>query len=301
MTQKLGWDKAVAHVNSILTNIRTQLPEEIRKASPVALNLPEPPILSDCFYSGGHPSLRGFIHVVRDTLSSRSTSFSGDSACINWVARHFKPIGGSSNSWWMSLLQENAAAQGVHDHYRFSGLPFVIPPLSSLDLFLKAVVEEFGDKLAQETALKSLQECKMGHLKIGDFNSHFKSLATLVPDAPESIRIDYYKKALSPLVRRQAILRTDWEPAKTLAAKMAIAILAAQQLDEVNGPSHSKNPSSIHIPQMVSVPSETDTMEIDVISLSASNPSNFPRKFYISECKSQSICTRCLSPYNDTH
>lgn len=194
--QELGWEKAIEHINTVLANIRTQLPEEIRKASSTALNLPEPPILSDCFYSGGHPSLRGFIHVIRDTLSSCAHSFSSDSARINWVARHFKPIGGSSNNWWMSLLQENAAAQGVHDHYQFSGLPFVISPLSSLDHFLKAVVDEFGDKLAHETALKNLQECRMGNLKIGDFNSQFKSLATLVPDAPESIRIDYYKKAL---------------------------------------------------------------------------------------------------------
>lgn len=196
----------------------------------------------------------------------------------------------------MGLLQENAAAQGVRDHYQFSGLPFIIPQLSSLDLFLQAIVDEFGDKLAHETALKSLQDCKMGNMKIGDFNSHFKSLATLVPDAPKSIRIDYHKKALSAPVRRQAILRSDWE-----SAKMAIVILSAQQFDEVNGSSHSKPLLPASHNQMVVIPHNSDSMEVDVINLSTSNPSQFPRKFYISECKQQSICTRCLSPYNESH
>lgn len=82
---------------------------------------------------------------------------------------------------------------------------------------------------------------------------------------------------------------------------MAIAILASQQLDEVNGSSHSKPPPSSHVPQMVTIPHESDAMEVDVIGLSSSNPSNLPRKFYINECKQQSICTRCLFPYNDTH
>lgn len=300
--QKEGWEKTG---ESMTTLFRSNLPDELRRVLPSIVpstpNHPEPPILADCHYPGGHPSLRGFIHVIRDTLSSRSTSFPSDPARINWVARHFKPIGSSSNNWWMSLLQENASAQGVLDHYQFSGLPFIIPALSTLDFFIKALVDEFGDKLAHETALKNLQDCRMGNLKIGDFHSHFKSLATLVPDAPESIRIDYYKKALSPSVRRQAILRADWEPAKTLAAKMAIAILAAQQLDEVNGSSHTKPTPLPRNPQIVQIPQDTDAMEVDVISLSASNPSNFPRKFYINECKRQSLCTRCLSSYNDSH
>lgn len=156
--QKEWWEKLSAQVHTNREEVRGQLPAEIRKATPAALNVPEPMVLSDSSYSGGHPSLRGFIHVVRDTLSTRSNAFPNDTAKINWVARHFKPIGGSSNNWWMGLLQENAVAQGVRDHYQFSGLPFVIPPLLSLDAFLAAMVDEFGDKLAHETALKNLQE-----------------------------------------------------------------------------------------------------------------------------------------------
>lgn len=156
-SMKDEWAKMAAQVNSNLDSVQKQLPDKIRKVAPAA-SMPEPPILSDSSYSGGHPALRGFIHVVRDALSSRSQAFANDSARINWVARHFKPIGGSSNNWWMGLLQENAVAQGVKDHYQFSGLPFVISPLLSLDSFLSALVEEFGDKLAHETALKNLQD-----------------------------------------------------------------------------------------------------------------------------------------------
>lgn len=299
--QKEWWTKLSAQVNTNLDNLREQLPDEIRKVTPAALAVPEPPILSDSSYSGGHPALRGFIHVVRDALSSRANSFANDTAKINWVARHFKPIGGSSNNWWMGLLQENAVAQGVRDHYQFSGLPFIIPALLSLDAFLAAMVEEFGDKVAHETALKNLQDCKMGNLRIGDFNSHFKSLSGLVLDAPESIRMDYYKRVLSAPIRRQAILRADWASAHTLAEKMAIATLASQQLDEANGVSHSKHHPAHPHNQMISVPQESDAMEVDAINLSSSNPSNFPKKSYVDECKRQKMCTRCLAPYDDTH
>lgn len=239
--QKEWWEKLSSQVWSDLEEVRGQLPDEIRKATPSTFNVPEPAVLSDASYSGGHSSLRGFIHVVRDTLASRSHAFPNDATRINWVARHFKPIGGSSNNWWMGLLQENAVAQGVRDHYQFSGLPFIIAPLLLLDAFLAAIVDEFGDKLAHETALKNLQECKMGNMRISDFNSHFKSLSGLVLDAPKSIRMDYYKRALSAQICRQAILREDWASALTLTDKMMIATLASQQLDKANGVSHSKH------------------------------------------------------------
>lgn len=140
----------------------------------------------------------------------------------------------------------------------------------------------------------------MGNMKIGDFNLHFKSLSGLVLDAPESIRMDYYKQALSAPIRRQAILRADWASALTLANKMSIATLALQQLDEANGVSHSKHLHP-HSPQtMIPVPHDTNAMEVDVIGLS-SHPSSFPKRNYVEECKKQKLCTRCLGPYNDTH
>lgn len=112
--------------------------------------------------------------------------------------------------------------------------------------------------------------------------------------------MDYYKRALSGPIRRQAILRADWASAHTLAKKMTIATLASQQLDEANGVSHSKHLHTHSSQQMVSVPTESDAMEVDVIGLS-SHPSTFPKKTYIDECKRLKLCTRCLGPYNDTH
>lgn len=225
--QKAWWDKLSAQFHTKLEDIRSHLPAEICKPTPAVLNVPEPSVLSDSSYSGGRPSLCGFIHVVRDTLSSRSQAFPTDTALINWVACHFKAIWGSSNNWCMGLLQENTVAQGVRDHYQFSGLPFIIPPLQSIDPFLAAMVEEFGDKLAHEAALQNLQDCKMGSMRIGDFNSHFKSLLGLVLDAPGSIRMGYYERALSGPIQRQAILPADWASARTLTEKMAIAMLAS--------------------------------------------------------------------------
>lgn len=297
---KTEWDRMAVKLNANLEAMQTAIPAKISKLGSTP-SVAEPPVLADCSYTGGHLPLRGFIHVMRDTLSSRVSAFPDDSARINWVARHFKPIGGSSNNWWMGLLQDNAVIQGVRDHYQFSGLPFITPPpISSLKSFFSAIVDEFGDKLAHETSLKNLQEFKMGSMRIGDFNSQFKSLSGLVLDAPESIRMDYYKKALSAPIRRQAILRSDWAQAQTLTDKMAIALLASQQLDEANGVAHSKHnhlPSTHH---MVSVPHNTDAMEIDAINLSA-NPFSFPKSQFIEECKRLKICTRCLSPYNNMH
>lgn len=294
------WEKLSSQVHSRLDEVRSQLPDEIRKVTPSSFTAPKPAIFSESSYSGGHSALRGFIHVVRDTLSSRSQAFPSDTARINWVARHFKPIGGSSNNWWMGLLQENAVAQGFRDHYQFYGRPFIIPSLLSLDAFLEAVVDEFGDNLAHETAPKNLQECKIGNMKIGDFNSHFKSLSGLVLDAPESIRMDYYKRALLASIRCQSILRADWASALTLADKMSIATLASQQLYEANGVSHSKHLQPQSSQGMIHVPHDTDAMEVDVIGLS-SHHSSFPKKAYVDECKRQKLCTRCLGPYNGTH
>lgn len=141
----------------------------------------------------------------------------------------------------------------------------------------------------------------MGNMKIGDFNSHFKSLSGLVLDAPESIRMDYYKRALSAPVRRQAILRADWASTHMLSGKMTIATLASQQLDEANRVSHSKHLQPPPTHQMITVPPDSDSMEVDVINFSSSHSSTFPKKTYVNECKRQKLCTRCLSPYNDTH
>lgn len=140
----------------------------------------------------------------------------------------------------------------------------------------------------------------MGNLRISDFNPQFISLPGLVLDAPESIRMGYYTKALSASICWQAILRADWAQAQTLPEKMAITLLASQQLGEANGVSHSKHNHLPHTHQMVSVPHTNDSMEINTVHLSSNLPS-FPRKQFIDECKRLKVCTRCLLPYNKTH
>lgn len=81
--QSEWWDKLSVQVTSHVADIRAMIPSEIRKISPTVYSAPEPSVLSDSSYSGGHSSLRGFLHVVRDTLSSRSHAFPDDSARIN--------------------------------------------------------------------------------------------------------------------------------------------------------------------------------------------------------------------------
>lgn len=49
-SQKAGWDRTAVECHSLLASIRSQV-EDLRKAFPSALKLPEPPILADCFYS----------------------------------------------------------------------------------------------------------------------------------------------------------------------------------------------------------------------------------------------------------
>lgn len=124
--QKEWWEKLSLKVHSSLEEVRGQLPEEIRKAAPSGPNVPEPSILSDSSYSGGHPALRGYIHVVRDTLSSRSHAFPSDTARINWVARHFKPIGGSSNNWWMDFLKRTWLLKAFATTTNFPAFPSLL-------------------------------------------------------------------------------------------------------------------------------------------------------------------------------
>lgn len=54
-------------------------------AGSTTLHRPEPPILNLTF-SGSHSHLLNFFHVVRDTLSCHTHSFSEDSSRIKWVA-----------------------------------------------------------------------------------------------------------------------------------------------------------------------------------------------------------------------
>lgn len=125
-------------------------------------------------------------------------------------------MGSALHNWWMKLIQQNASAQGVIDVLKAPGLPFVIPTFSSVDVFLRALVVEFKDKYAAENALKDLQALKQGDRKIGEFNSLFTPLSSLLIDLPEPILINFYKTSLNVKTLAQAIGRTDWATESTI-------------------------------------------------------------------------------------
>ncbi|KAG0148797.1 hypothetical protein CROQUDRAFT_377654 [Cronartium quercuum f. sp. fusiforme G11] len=261
----------------------------------------EPRVLSDVSFSGGHTHLRSFIHVIKEVLLANPHAYGSEAAKIRWVARHIRPIGCTAHNWWMGLIKENAVAQGVKDTYDCSGIPFVLVPLQSVDTFLKVMIREFRDKVASSTALRNLQVCRMGSSTISDYNSRFNSLALDV-EASDEILIDYYKKGLTDAVRRQSFLRVDWAPAKTLRkfyvkdlgtetmrevlGKQDIAVLAANQLDKVDGNSTTRLSSQSYLQpqQSVSIAPDPDPIQtvaslkakLDFLRTHQSHPSCVP-------------------------
>lgn len=258
---------------------------------------PEPPILNVTF-SGSHSHLLNFVHVIKDSLARHHHSFSDDTARIKWVARHLTPVGSASHNWWMKLVRQNAAAQNVTNVFEAPGLPFITPTLASVDVFLRALVAEFKDKYAAENALKDLQSLKQGDKRIGEFNSLFTSVLSLLLDLPEQILIDFYKNSLNVKILAQAIGRTDWASATTLKARQEIAVLASDQMDEMK----RRNANPLHMPittaptsQGVAIPQDPNSMDIDVHALTTSSP--FPHDKFKTTCHCLRLCTRCLGPW----
>lgn len=178
------------------------------------------------------------------------------------------------------------------------GLPFIIPTLSSFDVFLRALVSEFKDKYAAENALKDLQALKQGDKKIGEFNSLFTSLSSLLLDLPEQILINFYKNSLNVKILAQAIGRTNRATAATLKARQDIAVLASDQLDEMK----RRHANPLNVPLVpapsthgVSVPHDPNSMDIDVHALTTG--SLFPHNKFKTACHRLCICTRCLGPW----
>lgn len=263
----------------------------------MARHRPEPSVLNISF-TGSHAHLLNFVHVVRDTLSRHSNSFPDEASRIKWIARHFVPVGSASHNWWMKLVRQNAAEQGVTDVFEAPGLPFVLPVFNTVDAFLRALVNKFKDKYAAENALKDLQALKQGDKKIGEFNSLFTSLSSLLIDLPESILINFYKNSLNVKILAQAIGRTDWASAMTLRARQDIAVLASDQLDEMK----KRNANPLNIPVLpvapssgVSVPHDPNAMDLDVHALTVN--SSFPHDKFKTACHKLRVCTRCLGPW----
>lgn len=56
----------------------------------------------------------------------------------------------------------------------------------------------------------------MGKLGVQQFNTKFNALSYRVKGLSEAVLIDYYQRALSDCVRKQAMLRQDWATCKTV-------------------------------------------------------------------------------------
>lgn len=180
--------------------------------------LVEPAVVADLRFSGEAKSIDGFLITMYDVMEANSHCFASDSCKISWVARHFSP-GSPALDWWVSQLQENARAHS-REHpnaprfagtYSVAGVPFTIPVLMDISLFLRTLAKILSDPYASQTVLHDFQSLTMGKLSVVQFNARFTALAFRV-EASEAILMDYYRKALSPAVYRRALSRQDWAP-----------------------------------------------------------------------------------------
>ncbi|KAG0143910.1 hypothetical protein CROQUDRAFT_95672 [Cronartium quercuum f. sp. fusiforme G11] len=152
------------------------------------------------------------------------------------------------------------------DPFKAPGLPYVLLIFNTIDEFMDALILEFKDRFVAKNALKDLQALKQHDKKIGEFNSLFISLSSLLSELPESVLIDYYENALNPKVLDQALARADWATTSTLQHRQDIAVLASEQLEAHQG-QHQSHPM-IHsypaTPQapLVHVRQDPNAMEI---------------------------------------
>lgn len=88
-------------------------------------------------------------------MEANDKCFASDARKISWVARHFSP-GSPALDWWVSQLQENACAHSrAHPNaprltgtYSVAGVPFIIPVLGDISLFLRTLAKLFSDPYA---------------------------------------------------------------------------------------------------------------------------------------------------------
>lgn len=278
----------------------------------------EPAVVSDLRFSGDARTIDSFLISVYDVLEANMSSFASDSRKISWVARHFVS-GSPAHDWWVSQLQENARTfSREHPHaprlagtYSVAGVPFSIPVLVDISIFLRTVAKLFSDPYASQTALRDFQSLTMGKLSVIQFNAKFTALAFCI-EASEFILMDYYRKALLPAVFQQALSRPDWAPCSTLAELMNVAILAAHQEEAIalahrqRQPQHQPHHSNTFAG--VSIPPEPTAMDISAINSNRSHPpasnlpaTRFPFGFYRELCQARGVCWRCQKSFDDIH
>lgn len=266
-------------------------------------------MVSDLRFSGDLKSLDGFLITIYDVMEANAQYFASDSRNISWVERHFSP-GSPSLDWWIIQLQENAQAY-TRSHpeaprlagtYSVAGVPFTIPVLIDISLFLRTLALIFTDPYASQTALHEFQSLSMGKLSVAQFNARFTALAFRV-NASEAILMEYYRKALTPAVYRLALSQPDWAPCPTLQELMQVAILAAHQEEEISI-SHQPQVLTPSLPSTgVRVPHNPTAMDVSAIQaiFSFRPATKFLFKFYRELCKSCGACWCCQKSYNDVN
>lgn len=302
----------LSSLRSDLTNLRGDV-SLLQSSSPSTTRVVEPPVIGDLKFAGDSKAINSFLLAIYDVMEAVPNPFSSDARKISWVARHFS-VGSPVHDWWFSQLQENARAHSrAHPNaprlagtYSVAGVPFILPVLLDISLFLQTLAQLFSDPYASETALRDFQSLTMGKLSIVQFNAKFTALAFRV-DASEPILMDYYRKALTPAVYQRSLARAYWATCSSLQDLMNVAVLAAHQEDAI-ALAHRQRSAyhpSVNSPHSgVMVPHDPSAMDVSAVTSQRSSnrpATRFPFNFYRELCQARGACWRCLKPFDDVH
>lgn len=266
---------------------------------------PEPSPLADVSFSGESHQLSSFLYSIYYALSVHEARFADDGRRVKWISRHFRPASSPAADWWLSLVAENAS---LFDESLPEGMtasfPFRLKKLQSVDAFLRDLVETFSDPFESQKALKALQELVMGKLGVQQFNTKFNALSYRVKGLNEAVLMDYYQRALSDRVRRQALGRPDWGPCRTVKDLQTVTLLAAKQLDDLSSTYRPvSHPSPV---PMILVPRDPAAMDVDIHAAGLRmgklvTPTVVTFTFYRELCHQRGMCWRCLRNYDEDH
>lgn len=239
--------------------------------------------------------------------------FANDKRRIRWIAAHFVSNTNDvlpAQSWFLSLLMNNAHAHGVINPYaNLKSLDYVLPALSSTDLFIKELILMFRDKTSSRTALEDLSKFKQGNSLVVDYNSRYTALALYMVQSDKDAVIKYVAGP-NPEVRYAVIHGAGWTEATTVSEKQTPAIQGQRIVDEVSlmGGEAKKvvyqhpnaNNAMPILVQVVKPVMSTSTlphvpMKVDAINTRSDKRNPFPAIRSI--CIQNSVCFLCLQPY----
>lgn len=277
----------------------------------------EPKTRENLRFSGESKMLRQFLLDVYDGLDQNVADFASDKRRIIWIASHFSSIGSEINpaqSWFSSLLMQNAFEHGVVDQYaNLKSLEFVIGPLLSADAFISEMILVFGDKTSAKTAREALDKCKQGSSSIVDYNARYKALAFSVRQHEDDAILKYVS-GLHIDIQEECINVQGWSQAKTLQQKMLLAITGAERaMERAALPQrsqkhklyqHPNKTVSTTVPLHITAPKPVPVsipMEIDAIAAKESERKN-PFSVIRSICIKRGLCFKCIKPFEaSTH